>query len=162
MGLRRLTLVLGGMSALSYLVLLALVLCGGGGVFGADVAPDLRVLGYDPDALRAFFEGQTEAERAVYFGAIWVADTIFPVLFSAFLALCLWQLAGLLTCALAALYLLFDLSENAVVRWAWGAEDFDRLAGWASAMTQLKFAALGASALVMMRALYRLRQGSSE
>ena len=75
---------------------------------------DLRPLGYDAAAARAFLAALTPEGQALYLGPVRVNDTVFPILFT--LTLCLplrgWGGAWFLP-ALA--YGLLDLAENLAV-----------------------------------------------
>jgi hypothetical protein len=143
----------GGAAAVAYVALIAV-----GQIMvtveAAGLAPfDLRIGGYTEADAAIYLAALSEAGRAAYLGPVRVLDTIFPVLFALFLALlsrAVWARGGwVLAASLPALYLLFDLWENARVA-AMVAEGDPSLAGVASALTQAKFAALGVFAVLLL------------
>lgn len=117
---------------------------------------DLRPLGYDAAAARAFLTALSPEARDLYLGAVRINDSLFPVLFT--LTLCL-PLRGLPAAwFLPALgYGLADLAENQAVAalLRTGPLVDDGSIAWASGLTMAKFALVALAILVALAGLRR-------
>jgi hypothetical protein len=139
------------------------------GIFGPRISAaaggllpfDLRALGYDAGAARAFLTALTPEGRDLYLGPVRVNDTVFPILFT--LTLCLplrgW---GWLWFLPALAYGLLDLAENMAVAvlLSAGPEVAAGQVALASGLTMAKFAAAVLAivlALVALVAKWRAR-----
>ncbi|MEM9580501.1 MAG: hypothetical protein AAF891_07410 [Pseudomonadota bacterium] len=154
----RLGAVLAMAAALCYALLIHLMLRDGGALFGDQAALDLRVAGYTAEEARRWLEGLTEAQRATYFGALAMVDTLFPVLLGAALAVFLWQLGGKWVIALPVAYAVSDLLENSTIRSLPEVANFAQTATWASTLTLWKFASLLVAALALGWRIWQRRQ----
>lgn len=127
---------------------------------------DLRIGGYDAAQAQMFLDGISAAGRAAYLGPVRMLDTVFPVVFGAFLILlcrAVWPRVGWLgAVVLPVLYVVFDLWENARVG-AMIAQNDAALAAGASALTQAKFLVLAMLAVAIGAAWLKQRktEGSS-
>lgn len=125
---------------------------------GGMVIFDSRLAGYSLEDARAFVAALSADQRAAYLGPFRVIDTVFPVLLTAYLWRNIWvgttgESAGMRTSALLgpALYLVFDLMENAQVATMVRADAVldAALVGRTSTLTQAKWMCLALSLLVM-------------
>lgn len=116
---------------------------------------DLRPLGYDSDAVRAYLAALTPEGAALYLGPIRANDTLVPLLFTLTLLLPLrgW---GWLWFLPALAYGFADLAENVAVASliTQGAGVPDGVIAAASALTMAKFAAVTLALLVAALALW--------
>jgi len=76
---------------------------------------DARLIGYRPDAVEGWLAGLTDRGRVLLLGPFRWADTIFPLLLGATLALAAFMLDRRWLAALALIYIALDLSENAAI-----------------------------------------------
>lgn len=132
-----------------------------GALAGGLPPPDLRAMGYDLAAIRAWLEALPPEGVALYLGPVARLDTAFPLLMGLTLLWWMRPLAGplaLVGAALALAYVGLDLAENRAVAGLirTGPEGLDAGAvAWASALTRAKFAAF---ALALGLALWRRRR----
>ena len=106
---------------------------------------DARLFGYRPDAVEAWLTGLTGRGRDLLLGPFRWADTIFPLLLGATLALAAFAVRRPWLAALAAVYVVLDLAENAAVAaiLRGGADGIDpATVGRASGLTVGKWAVL--------------------
>ncbi|MFN4100295.1 MAG: hypothetical protein ACK4GT_11000 [Pararhodobacter sp.] len=131
---------------------------------GGLVPFDLRPLGYDLGAARAYLRDLSPAGYALYSGPIFRADTLFPGLMGLTFLWWMRPLKGAFgtVCVLAATaYTALDWGENLLVL-----RMLDAGPDWvqpgdvtaASAFTQAKFAAFALAALLAARASWQRRQ----
>ncbi len=89
---------------------------------GGQMMPDLRMNGYTPDELRAFFAVLSDEGRAAYLGPQRLLDTAMPVSLTVFLGLLIYWLVrrwswhlGVALALVPLVYFAFDMLENAQV-----------------------------------------------
>lgn len=128
---------------------------------------DIRVGGYDAEAVRLYIDALGPLGITKYAGPLQSLDSVFPALFAITLAAtCLWASRGMATGARALLLLgpaaygLSDYAENmfitGVLR-SWQAGLDPEMVRWSSMLTQAKFGLLGLCA-AMLLALITLRK----
>lgn len=82
---------------------------------GAFPPLDVRLLGYRPEAVEAWLFNLTDRGRELLLGPVRWADTIFPLLLGATLALAAFAIRRPWLAALAAVYVVLDLAENVAI-----------------------------------------------
>jgi len=111
-----LILIFAAVAVVSYLLLSYLVLVELKPLAGGLQHFDMRLFGYSEQEANTYFQALTLEGHALFYGPVWLLDTIFPISFTGFLILVslrygrgvlLW--VGVL---LAVLYCGFDLGEN--------------------------------------------------
>ncbi len=133
---------------------------------GGPLPFDLRIGGYDAVQAQIFIDAISAEGRAAYLGPVRLLDTVFPVVFGAFLSLlcraALPKAGWPAVASLPILYVVLDLWENARVG-AMIAQNDAALAAGASALTQAKFIVLAVVALVLGAVWLwrRVKEGSS-
>jgi ABC-type amino acid transport system permease subunit len=125
---------------------------------------DLRPLGYDLEAARAFLNALSPEAVALYLGPVARADTVFPILMG--LTFLWWMRPattafGAVAATAALAYVALDLLENRVVAEMLRAGPYGVDAGMvraASNLTMAKFAAFALAAVLAARAIWLRRQ----
>tara|TARA_R110002049_G_scaffold140930_6_gene302344 strand:+ start:1452 stop:1967 length:516 start_codon:yes stop_codon:yes gene_type:complete len=125
---------------------------------------DSRLRGYDPAAARAYLAALSADQRALYLGAFRVLDTVFPIVLAGTLAGVIWRGAGVrlamvrvLALLMPGVYLMLDLTENALVAVILRGQATDATIVLASALTQGKWLVL---AVAMLLAVWAMRRGA--
>ena len=130
---------------------------------------DGRFWGYDVEAARAYLSALSGEGRGVYLGPYRWLDTAFPILATCAIGGAIWRSASgysgvrrIAMLGVVAAYLVIDLSENAYVAKMLRSEGpvSAELTDRASEMTQMKWALLAASLVLLDVQRRRNRRGS--
>jgi hypothetical protein len=118
---------------------------------------DLRIMGYSASEAQTYLDALHPVQVNLYRGVLRLLDTVFPVLFGAWLYISAsaLRLRPRVLIWFGPAYALADLVENALVSRVLGFHGGavpDDLVTWASAATQAKFALLAITLILMGRA----------
>jgi hypothetical protein len=144
---------LAALTALVYLLMIAIGLLWLVPASGGLYPPDTWTTGYDAKRVSAWIMALEDQGRALYQGPILWLDTLFPPLLGLLIASAIWRLGRGWLAMVPFLYSATDLWENAVLRRILDTGDLS-LSDHAAALTQGKFALL-ALALALLWMVWR-------